>query len=119
MLGTHVKQAGSRVDENTLRFDFSHFNPLSHSELAQIQAFVNQEIRNNYKTEVRQMKLDQAKKAGAMALFGEKYGENVRVIEIGPNSMELCGGTHVERSGDIGLLLVSTETDVSEGVRRI
>ncbi len=119
VLGQHVKQAGSRVDDKSLRFDFSHFNALSATELSEIQSFVNSEIRNNYQTGIRQMNQTEAKKAGAMALFGEKYGDIVRVVEIGPSSLELCGGTHVQRSGDIGLMLVASEGGVAAGVRRI
>jgi alanyl-tRNA synthetase len=119
VLGQHVKQAGSRVDENTLRFDYSHFAQVSDDQLATIQTLVNEQIRGNYEVSIRQMAIDEAKKLGAMALFGEKYGDVVRVVEIGPKSLELCGGTHVSRSGDIGLLMVASETGVSSGVRRI
>ncbi|MCO6431464.1 MAG: alanine--tRNA ligase [Deltaproteobacteria bacterium] len=119
VLGAHVKQAGSKVDDEALRFDFTHFAPLSESELAEIQEFMNQEARANYAVETRVMGLDEAKKLGAMALFGEKYGDTVRVVEIGPNSLELCGGTHAARSGDIGFVVVQSENGVSAGVRRI
>ncbi|MCB0330365.1 MAG: alanine--tRNA ligase, partial [Bdellovibrionales bacterium] len=119
VLGDHVKQAGSRVDGNTLRFDYSHFNPVSPEELREITEFVNSEIRANYETKIETMKLAQAKERGAMALFGEKYGEEVRVVEIGPNSLELCGGTHVQRSGDIGFVSILSEGGISAGVRRI
>ncbi|MCI5066053.1 alanine--tRNA ligase [bacterium] len=119
VLGDHVKQAGSRVDENSLRFDYSHFRGVSPEELRDISQFVNEEIRRNYEAKTEVMKLDEAKSRGAMALFGEKYGDEVRVVEIGPNSLELCGGTHVQRSGDIGFLALSTEGGISAGVRRI
>jgi alanyl-tRNA synthetase len=118
-LGEHVKQAGSRVDENTLRFDYSHFETLTDQQLNDLQSFVNTEIRNNYEVSIKEMAIDDAREAGAMALFGEKYGDVVRVVEIGPNSLELCGGTHVERSGDIGVVLVASDSSISAGVRRI
>jgi len=119
VLGDHVKQAGSRVDDSTLRFDYSHFAQVTDDQLAAIQTLVNEQIRGNYEVSIRQMAIDEAKKLGAMALFGEKYGDVVRVVEIGPKSLELCGGTHVGRSGDIGLMMVASETGVSSGVRRI
>jgi len=118
-LGTHVKQAGSRVDEKTLRFDYSHFAPVSEAQLNEIQSWVNSEVRANYAVETRVLPIEEARKTGAMALFGEKYGDTVRVVEIGPNSLEFCGGTHVNRAGDIGFVLISSETGVSAGVRRI
>jgi len=119
ILGTHVKQAGSRVDDNTLRFDYSHFEQVSDNQLASIQSLVNAEIRNNHETLIREMPIAEAKKMGAMALFGEKYGDVVRVVEIGRDSLELCGGTHVKRSGDIGFMLIAHESGISAGVRRI
>ncbi len=118
-LGGHVKQAGSRVDERTLRFDYSHFEPLSEQQLIEIQEFANSELRSNYEVTTKVLPIEEAKMTGAVALFGEKYGEHVRVVEIGPNSIEFCGGTHVSRSGDIGLVLIGSETGVSAGVRRI
>lgn len=118
-LGDHVKQAGSRVDQNTLRFDYSHFEAVSEEQLAAIQEFVNEQIRANYEVSTQLMKLEDAKKAGATALFGEKYTDDVRVVTIGPESMELCGGTHVQKSGDIGFLMLSSEGGISAGVRRI
>jgi len=119
IIGPHVKQAGSRVDDNSLRFDYSHFEPVEDAALKEIQHFVNQYIRSNYAVSTEVMSLDAAKKKGAMALFGEKYGDTVRVVSIGPDSIELCGGTHVERSGDIGFLTVSYDSGISAGVRRI
>ena len=119
VLGDHVKQAGSRVDENTLRFDYSHFSVPSESEMQAIQAFVNEEIRHNSEIGTKVMSIEEAKKTGAMALFGEKYGDKVRVVEIGPKSMELCGGTHARRSGDLGFVIIASDNGVSSGVRRI
>lgn len=119
ILGKHVKQAGSRVDEHSLRFDFSHFEPITESQVFEIQDYINSEVRSNHEVMTKIMPIEEAKKTGAMALFGEKYGDKVRVVGIGPNSLEFCGGTHVSRSGDIGYILVKQETGVSAGVRRI
>ncbi len=119
VLGTHVKQAGSRVDEYSLRFDYSHFEPVTDTQLADIQQFVNEAVRGNFEVATREMPIDEARASGAMALFGEKYGERVRVVQIGPDSLELCGGTHVGRSGDIGFALLSRESGIAAGVRRI
>ena len=119
ILGSHVQQAGSRVDESTLRFDFSHFEPLTDSQIEQLHDYINQQVRANYEVKTEIMQIELAKKRGAMALFGEKYGDQVRVVEIGANSLELCGGTHVSRSGDIGFVTVVSEGGVSAGVRRI
>lgn len=119
VLGTHVKQAGSRVDDAGLRFDFSHFEPLSISQLKEIQDIVNEEVRNNHEVITRVLPIEEARKTGAVALFGEKYGDKVRVVEIGPKSIEFCGGTHVSRSGDIGVVLTLGDQGVSSGVRRI
>lgn len=119
VLGDHVKQAGSRVDDRSLRFDYSHFEPVTAEQLVEIQTFVNDQIRSNHEVSTRVMPIDEAKAAGATALFGEKYGDTVRVVEIGPESLELCGGVHVTRSGDIGFLILQSETGVSAGVRRI
>jgi alanyl-tRNA synthetase len=119
ILGTHVKQAGSRVDEFSLRFDFSHFEAVSAAQLKEIESFVAEEIRANHEVSTRELPIDEAKRLGAMALFGEKYGAVVRVVEMGPRSLELCGGTHVSRTGDIGLSVVASEGGVSAGVRRI
>lgn len=119
LLGGHVKQAGSRVDDSTLRFDFSHFEPLSPALLQEVQCFVGEQVRANHEVIAREMPIDEARKTGAMALFGEKYGSIVRVIEMGPKSLEFCGGTHVSRTGDIGLVMLASEGGVSAGVRRI
>lgn len=119
VLGEHVKQAGSKVDEFATRFDFSHFKALSDEEILAIECFVNSEVRANYEVNTRVLPVEEAKKLGAMALFGEKYGSLVRVVEIGPNSLEFCGGTHASRSGDIGSFYVNFESSISAGVRRI
>jgi alanyl-tRNA synthetase len=119
VLGTHVTQKGSLVAPDRLRFDFSHFQPMSTQELATIECKVNAEIRANHATETHHMDMQQALDFGAMALFGEKYGERVRVLRMGSTSTELCGGTHVSRTGDIGLFKIVSEGGVSAGVRRI
>ncbi|MEO8997766.1 MAG: alanine--tRNA ligase [Rhodanobacter sp.] len=119
VLGDHVAQKGSLVAPERLRFDFSHFKPMSHAELAQVEAIVNAEVRRNAAAEVHNMGYDQAIEFGAMALFGEKYGDEVRVLKMGDFSAELCGGTHVGRTGDIGLFKIVSEAGVASGVRRI
>jgi alanyl-tRNA synthetase len=119
VLGTHVTQKGSLVAPDRLRFDFSHFQPVTAQELATIERMVNAQIRANHATEVHHMDMQQALDFGAMALFGEKYGERVRVLRMGEASIELCGGTHVARTGDIGLFKIVSEGGVSAGVRRI
>ena len=119
VLGTHVQQKGSLVAPDRLRFDFSHFQPVTAAELAEIERRVNAEVRANHEGEVRHMAMQEALDFGAMALFGEKYGEHVRVLRFGPTSTELCGGTHVGRTGDIGLFKIVSEGGVSAGVRRI
>ena len=119
LLGTHVQQKGSLVAPDRLRFDFSHFQPVSAPELAEIERRVNAEIRANHAAEVHNMGMQEALDFGAMALFGEKYGEHVRVLKMGSYSTELCGGTHVRRTGDIGLFKIVSEGGVSSGVRRI
>ena len=119
ILGDHVQQKGSLVDDEKLRFDFSHFQPLTSEELRQIEDRVNFQIRMNAATSAEEMSIEDAKQTGAMMLFGEKYGETVRVLRIGSDSVELCGGTHVSRAGDIGLFKITMETGVASGVRRI
>jgi alanyl-tRNA synthetase len=119
ILGTHVQQAGSLVAPDRLRFDFSHFRPVSPDELAAIEARVNQEIQRNLPKETTITTYQEALAAGAMALFGEKYGERVRMVCLGDYSCELCGGTHVDRTGDIGYFLITSEESVGAGVRRI
>ncbi len=119
LLGTHVQQKGSLVAPDRLRFDFSHTQPLSAEELRRIEELVNSTIRRNEPTETRVMALEEAVAAGAMSLFGEKYESDVRVLSIGNFSMELCGGTHVNRAGDIGLFKIIGESGVAAGVRRI
>jgi alanyl-tRNA synthetase len=118
MLGSHVQQKGSQVDADKTRFDFAHTQPLSSAEIARIERQVNAEILANAATQARVLPLEEAKKTGAMMLFGEKYGDEVRVLDIG-SSRELCGGTHVTRTGDIGLFKITLETGVAAGVRRI
>jgi alanyl-tRNA synthetase len=119
VLGEHVKQAGSVVAPDYLRFDFSHFSPLTPEQTDQVEDLVNTWIRENAEAQTRVMNLEDAKKSGAVAMFGEKYGETVRVVTVHPRSTELCGGTHVRRSGDIGLFKVTGESGVASGVRRI
>jgi len=118
VLGTHVQQKGSSVDAEKTRFDFSHDKPLTADEIRRVEAIVNAEIPKNEATTARIMKYDDAVKGGAMALFGEKYGDEVRVLDIG-SSRELCGGTHVKRTGDIGFFKVIGEGGVASGIRRI
>ncbi|OZB36410.1 MAG: alanine--tRNA ligase [Halothiobacillus sp. 15-55-196] len=119
VLGTHVHQKGSRVGAESLRFDFSQPEPITDAQLREIERIVNAQIRENHSVETREMPVDEARAAGAMALFGEKYGDVVRVVTMGPFSMELCGGTHARRGGDIGLIKIVSESGVASGVRRI
>ena len=119
ILGDHVQQKGSLVGPERLRFDFSHFEPVGRKQLLRVERLVNREIRENHLVETRIMSLDDAKDSGAMALFGEKYAEQVRVLRMGGFSTELCGGTHVRATGDIGLFKIVAESGIASGVRRI
>lgn len=120
VLGDHVQQKGSLVDSQRLRFDFSHFEAIKPEQLKQLEEIVNREIRRNSEVETEETDIDTAKAKGAMALFGEKYGDQVRVLSMGGKfSVELCGGTHVSRTGDIGLFKITSEGGVASGVRRI
>ena len=119
VLGNHVKQAGSLVGPDRLRFDYTHFSPLSEEEIDRVEGIVNSRIRQNLRVGVSHIPYKEAIQKGAMALFGEKYGDVVRLVQVGEVSAELCGGTHTERSGDIGLFKILSETGVASGVRRI
>ncbi len=120
LLGTHVAQKGSLVNENHLRFDFSHFTKVTDDEMSAIEKLVNEKIRENIPVVIKELPKDEAMKLGAMALFGEKYGEKVRVVIIDPAySIELCGGTHVGATGELGIFKITTETAVAAGVRRM
>lgn len=119
ILGTHVQQKGSLVEPTRLRFDFSHFEPLTPEQIKRIETLINAQIRANHPAQTRVLAYEQALQAGALAFFGEKYGDTVRVLSIGEFSTELCGGTHVERAGDIGVFRILSESGVAAGVRRI
>jgi alanyl-tRNA synthetase len=119
VLGPHVQQKGSLVEPKRLRFDFSHFEPVSAEQLGEIEALVNEQIRLNHDADIRVLPYDEAIAAGALAFFGDKYGDKVRVLKLGDFSTELCGGTHVGRAGDIGLFKIVSEGGVAAGVRRV
>ena len=119
VLGDHVHQAGQLVNAERCRFDFSHFSGMTAEELAKVEALLNEEILNALPVTTKEMPIDEAKKLGAMALFGEKYGDVVRVVTAGDNSVEFCGGTHVSNTAQIGLCKVLSESSVAAGVRRI
>jgi len=119
ILGDHIAQAGSLNDDKRLRFDFSHPQAVTADELAKVEAWVNDKIARAIPRETKIMSIEEAKKAGAMALFGEKYGDEVRVVSMGDASVELCGGTHVKNTSEIGLFMITKESGVSAGVRRI
>jgi alanyl-tRNA synthetase len=119
VLGTHVQQKGSLVDANRTRFDFSHHAPMTEAEIREVERQVNDAIRRNLEVSARVMKFDDAIKAGALAFFGDKYGDEVRVLGMGEVSTELCGGTHVRRTGDIGFFKIVSESGVAAGVRRV
>lgn len=119
ILGTHVEQAGQLVNENEVRFDFTHFNALTHDEIAMVEDDVNNMILSAQKVDMMEMPIEQAKKMGAMMLFGEKYGDVVRVVKAGKFSTEFCGGTHVSNTAELGLFKIVSEGSVASGVRRI
>ncbi len=119
IVGTHVEQAGSMVNEKELRFDFSHFEPLTDEQIKAVEARVNEKINEFLPVITNEMPIEEAQKLGAMALFGEKYGSTVRVVNAGNWSVELCGGTHVRNTGEIGCFKIVSETGVAAGVRRI
>jgi alanyl-tRNA synthetase len=119
VLGAHVQQKGSLVDANRTRFDFSHHAPMTEAEIREVERQVNDAIRRNLEVSARVMKFDDAIKAGALAFFGDKYGDEVRVLGMGDVSTELCGGTHVRRTGDIGFFKIVSESGVAAGVRRV
>jgi alanyl-tRNA synthetase len=118
VLGAHVQQKGSLVNAERTRFDFVHNAPVTDAQIAQVEATVNAEVLANAATQAQVMAMEDAQKSGAMMLFGEKYGDSVRVLDIG-SSRELCGGTHVQRTGDIGLFKIVAETGVAAGIRRV
>jgi len=118
-LGSHVAQKGSLVAPDRLRFDFAHFSPMTDEQTRLVEDWVNTEIRKNNDSVIEVLPMSEAKARGAVAMFGEKYGDTVRVVRIGNESLEFCGGTHVHRAGDIGLFKIVNESGVAQGVRRI
>jgi alanyl-tRNA synthetase len=118
VLGPHVQQKGSLVDPEKTRFDFAHDKPLTDAEIEKVEALVNEQILKNVATKAQILPMEEASKSGAMMLFGEKYGDEVRVLDIG-NSREFCGGTHVSRTGDIGVFKIYSEGGVAAGIRRV
>jgi len=119
VLGNHVAQKGSLVNEQVLRFDFSQPEAINKAQLAEIERIVNRKVRENIQVVIEQMDIESAKAKGAMALFGEKYGDVVRVVDMSDFSIELCGGTHVNQTGDIGLFKITSEGAVAAGVINI
>ena len=119
VLGEHVKQAGSLVNSEKLRFDFTHPNAMTAEELEKVENLVNEKIREHLNVNPEIMSKDKAINSGAMAIFGEKYEDEVRVLKMGSFSIELCGGTHVQNTGDISIFKISTESSLSSGIRRI
>ncbi len=119
ILGTHVAQAGSLVQSGRLRFDFNHFEAVSSEQLREIETFINEKIRSNDIVETNEMSLDKAKERGALAFFGDKYGDIVRVVQAGEYSIELCGGTHVNATGELGYVKLISESSIAAGVRRV
>ncbi len=119
ILGDHVRQSGSLVDDKKLRFDFTHFAPLSEEEILQVEKLVNEKIMDNLPVTVKVTSLEEGLAEGAMAIFEEKYGEKVRLVKAGDFSRELCGGIHVKNTGEIGLFKIIAESSVAAGLRRI
>jgi len=119
VLGNHVEQAGSNVNSERLRFDFTHFAPMTNEEIIAVEKEVNEQISKGLEIDIKEMNIEEAKKAGAMALFGEKYGDTVRVVSMGDYSIELCGGTHLTNTNEVGTFKIVSETGVAAGVRRI
>ena len=119
ILGTHVAQAGSLVQSGRLRFDFNHFEAVSTDQLREIETYINEKVRNNDSIEINEMSLDKAKEKGALAFFGDKYGDFVRVVQSGEYSVELCGGTHVNATGELGYVKLVSESSIAAGVRRV